>query len=89
MHGAVSAALGGAVCVLPNFLFALRLSMAARRQGASRTINFFLGEIIKVALTAGSLIFVVRMYPGLHWPSLLIGMGLALQAGLLALRKKS
>ena len=87
--GAISAALGGAVCIVPNFLFALRLKGVATRPGASYPANFFLGEFVKIIATVGLLIFVVKKYPDLHWPSLLIGMGLALQAGFLAFWKKS
>jgi ATP synthase protein I len=88
-RGLVSAALGGAVCVLPNFLFALRLKLAANRPGASYPVNFFLGEFVKIAATIGLLVFVVKEYTDLHWPSLLVGLGLALQAGFLAFWKKS
>lgn len=88
-RGAVSAALGGAICALPNFLFALRLKLVASRPGASYPGNFFLGEFVKLAATVGLLVFVVKEYTDLHWPSMLIGLGLALQAGLLAFWKKS
>ena len=88
-RGAVSAALGGAVCTLPNFLFALRLKFVATRPGASYPAIFFLGEFVKIAATIGLLVCVVKVYPDLHWPSLLIGLGLALQAGFLAFWKKS
>lgn len=88
-RGAASAALGGAACTLPNFLFALRLKFVASRPGASYPANFFLGEFVKVAATVGLLVCVVRVYSDLHWPSLLIGLGLALQAGFLAFWKKS
>jgi ATP synthase protein I len=88
-RGAVSAVLGGAICAVPNFLFALRLKFVANRPGASYPANFFLGEFIKVALIIGLLVVVVKEYADLHWPSLLIGMGLALQAGFLAFWKKS
>jgi len=87
--GAVSAALGGVVCTLPNFLFALRLKFVANRPGTSYPANFFLGEFIKIAVTIGLLVLVVREYADLHWPSMLIGLGLALQAGFLAFWKKS
>ena len=89
VQGAISAAFGGAACLVPNFLFALRLKIVASRPGASYPANFFLGEFIKVTLTIGLLAFVVKEYADLHWPSLLIGMGLALQAGFLAFWKKS
>ena len=88
-RGAVSAALGGVACTLPNFLFALRLKLVANRPGASYPANFFLGEFVKIAATIGLLVFVVREYADLHWPSMLIGLGLALQAGFLAFWKKS
>lgn len=88
-RGAVSAALGGAACTLPNFLFALRLKFVASRPGASYPANFFLGEFVKIAATIGLLVCVVKEYSDLHWPSLLIGLGLALQAGFLAFWKKS
>ena len=88
-RGAISATLGGVACTLPNFLFALRLKSVASRPGASYPANFFLGEFVKIALTIALLVIVVKTYADLHWPSLLIGMGLALQAGFLALRKSS
>ena len=43
----------------------------------------------KTTATIGLLVFVVREYSDLHWPSMLIGLGLALQAGFLAFWKKS
>src|ERR1035437_5602210 len=86
-RGAISAALGGAACVLPNFLFALRLKLAASRPGASYPANFFLGEFVKIVATVGLLVFVAKEYTDLHWPSMLIGLGLALQAGFLAFWK--
>ena len=88
-RGAVSAALGGAVVTLPNLLFALRLRLAARGSAASFPVNFFLGEFVKIAATIGLLLLVVSVYADLHWPSMLIGLGLALQAGFLAFWKKS
>jgi len=88
-RGAISAMLGGAVCTLPNLLFALRLKSVASRPGASYPANFFLGEFVKIVATVGLLVFVVKEYADLHWPSMLIGLGLALQAGFLAFWKKS
>ena len=88
-RGGVSAILGGAACVLPNFLFALRLASIARRRGASYPANFFAGEFVKVAATVGVLYLVAARFADLHWPSMLVGMVLALQAGFLAFWKKS
>ena len=86
--GAVSAGLGGLISVLPNALFALRLFQVARNAKASFPVNFLLGEFIKLALTAGLLALAVKNSSDLHWPSLLIGLVLAVQAGFLAFLKK-
>lgn len=88
-NGALSAALGGAVCVLPNLLFALRLKSVSGRRGASFMISFLLGEAIKLAVIVGLLFAVAKMIPGLHWPSALIGLVLATQALFLAFWKKN
>ena len=89
LRGMISAGLGGLVCTLPNFLFALRLKKVAQRPGSSYPANFFLGEFIKIALTVGLLVLVVKKYTDLHWPSLLIGLVLASQAMFLAFWKKN
>ena len=88
-QGAVSAGMGGGICVFPNFLFALRLAQVKHKRGASYPANFFVGEFVKVALTIGLLVLVIKKYADLHWPSLLIGMALASQAVFLAFWKKS
>lgn len=88
-RGGISAALGGAVCVLPNLLFALRLKLVANRPRASFPANFLFGELVKMFVTVGLLVFVARVYADVHWPSLLVGLALALQAMLFALWKKN
>lgn len=89
LHGAASAALGGAACILPNWLFALRLSAVSRQPGASYPTAFFLGEVIKVASTVALLVAIVKLYPELHWMPLLIGLIVALKANLFAFLFKS
>ncbi len=89
MRGAVSAAAGGAVCTVPNLLFALRLRSVSLRRGASYPLNFFFGEFAKVILTFVLLAVLVRIYADLHWPSMLIGLALASQAMFLAFWKKN
>lgn len=88
-RGAVSAAIGGAVCVLPNLLFAVHLKFLKFRPRASFTTGFLLGEFVKLAMTFSLLIAVARYYADLHWPSLLIGLVLATQALFLAFWKKN
>lgn len=87
-HGLVSAVLGGAVCILPNFLFAVHLSMAAKRSGAPSSAGFFLGEFVKLAAIIGLLLLVAGEYTDLHWPSMLIGLVSATQVLFFAFWKK-
>lgn len=86
-RGAVSALLGGGVCTVPNLLFALRLKYVGRRGGKSFAASFLLGELVKIVLTMALLLLVVKAYAGVHWPGLLVGMGLAVQAMFLAFWK--
>ncbi len=88
-RGAVSAALGGAVCALPNLMFAAHLKMVQLRPGASFAMHYLLGEFVKLLMTFSLFAGVVRFYPGLHWPALLSGLVLASQAVLLAFWKKN
>lgn len=89
VRAGISAALGGAVCVLPNLVFAWRLKLVARRARASFSANFLVGELVKMFATVALLVVVARVYADVHWPSLLIGLALALQAMLFALWKKN
>jgi ATP synthase protein I len=79
-RGGISAALGGAACVLPNLLLALHLRLATGRPGAARFLTrFMLGEIVKLTLVVASLFIIAREYDDVHLPSLLIGLVLATQ----------
>jgi ATP synthase protein I len=78
-RGSISAALGGGACILPNLLLALHLKCVAHRPGAGFLANFLLGEIVKLALIAGSLFVIAREYGDLHVPSLLVGLVFATQ----------
>jgi ATP synthase protein I len=89
VRGAVSASLGGLACLLPATWFALRLRAAGRRPGGALPTQFFIGEFIKVAATVGLLAIAIKAYPEMHWPSLLIGMAVVLQASFFAFWKKS
>lgn len=84
-RGAVSAALGGAACIVPNALFALRLSLAGGKPGASQVASFFIGELVKVVATIGLLAAIWLRWQDVHALSLLAGLVLALKANLLAL----
>lgn len=89
MRGALSAAGGGLACVLPSWLFALRLAAMTRRTGTATVTAFVAGEFIKIASTVGLLVLVWAVYPDLHWGALLIGLILALKANLFAFLVKT
>lgn len=88
-RGVVSAALGGAACILPNLFFAFRLTVAAKKPDASYPAAFFVGEFVKVASTIALLAAVMILYRDVHWISLFVGMIVALKANLFALLYKS
>lgn len=77
--------LGGAVAIVPNALFALRLSLHRKRPPESYPVVFFLGEFAKLGLTVGLLAGIVKSVPDIRWLPLLIGLIVALKAPLFAL----
>ncbi|WP_374267482.1 ATP synthase subunit I [Zoogloea sp.] len=89
VRGALSAALGGAACVLPNLLFALRLYAVSKRPAASYPLEFFVGEFFKIASTVGLLATVPLVYPDVHWLAMVIGSIVALKANLFAFLVKT
>ena len=76
--------LGGAVAIVPNALFALRLSLHRKRPPESYPVVFFLGEFAKLGLTVGLLAWIVKSVPDIRWLPL-IGLIVALKAPLFAL----
>ncbi|MDE2204899.1 MAG: ATP synthase subunit I, partial [Burkholderiaceae bacterium] len=75
-NAALSALLGGGVCVVPSAWFAMRLSTAKGFESIARLV---VGEAIKVLGTVALLVIVVVVFKGLHWPPLLITLILALK----------
>ncbi|MDR2637214.1 MAG: ATP synthase subunit I [Zoogloeaceae bacterium] len=88
-RGALSAALAFAACALPTLWLALRLARMAKRPEGVRAEQFFIGEFVKVAATLALLVAIVKIWPGVHWPSLLLGMVMVLQANFFAFLKKT
>ncbi|MBA4741255.1 MAG: ATP synthase subunit I [Azoarcus sp.] len=90
VHGAISAALGGLVCVVPNALFALRMKALSSRSGGPGTaMAFVVGEFFKIVAIVGLLVLIGLGYPDLHWGALFIGLILALKANLFAFLVKT
>lgn len=75
-EAALSALLGGGVCVVPSAWFAMRLSTARGFESIARLV---VGEAIKVLGTIALLVVVVVVFKGLHWAPLLITLILALK----------
>ena len=77
---ALSAAFGGLAVVVPNALFALRLSFETRRPGGATVHGFFIGEFAKLAATVGLLFVVAGAYRDLDWLPLIVGFVAALKS---------
>ena len=56
-------ALGGAVAIVPNSLFAMRLAIHRGKSAESYPVIFFLGEFAKIGLTIGLLAAVINWLP--------------------------
>jgi len=84
-HAAISALLGGAACVVPNGLFALKLAAAARRPQGTSPAVFLVGEFVKVVSTLALLGLVVAFYKDLVWLALLASVIVVLKSYVLTL----
>ena len=84
-HAAISALLGGAACVVPNGLFALKLAAAARRPQGTSPAVFLIGEFVKVVSTLALLALVVAAYEDLVWPAMIFSIVVVLKSYVLAL----
>ncbi len=77
--------LGGAAAVIPNALFALRLTLHRKRSPESYPVVFFLWQFVKIGLTVGLLFWIVKTQANIRWLALLLGLIVALQAPLFAM----
>jgi ATP synthase protein I len=84
-HAALSALLGGAACVIPNGLFALKLAASARRPQGTGPAVFLAGEFVKVASTVALLALVAATYPKLNWLAMIVAIIVVLKSYVLAL----
>ncbi len=84
-ESARSVMLGGAAAIIPNALFALRLTLHRKRAPESYPVVFFLWEFVKIGLTIVLLFWIVKTQADIRWLSLLLGLIVALQAPLFAM----
>jgi ATP synthase protein I len=77
--------LGGAACVVPNGLFALKLAASARRPQGTSPAVFLIGEFVKVVSTLALLALIVAVYKDLVWLAMLVSFIVVLKSYVLAL----
>lgn len=85
LRGAASAAIGGFAYVLASALFAWYMRRTSARGKPAGMVSLFLGEAMKVAFVVAMLVLAARYFTPLDWKSLVIGLGVTLQANILAL----
>lgn len=81
---AKSSALGALIAFLPNAYFALRIARSRGQTPKQIVRGFYLGEVVKLVLTA-TLFFLVLRMPGLRFGPLFAGFAAVLGAFWLAL----
>src|SRR3546814_12490478 len=82
----LSALAGAGAYFIPNALFALRLLINVRKSGLASPVTFFLGEMVKLLMTALLLVLLSRVAQNwLVWPSVLLGLNLTLNGHTLRL----
>jgi ATP synthase protein I len=84
-NAGVSALLGGAICFIPSALFAWRLRSAAKRGVVAFGATFFVGEIVKLALSVVLFAIVLRSFHDVDHAALVVSFIVTLQAYLFAL----
>ncbi|NBT81594.1 MAG: hypothetical protein EBT56_08110 [Betaproteobacteria bacterium] len=67
-------------CVVPNLLFALRLSASRGRSPESYPTVFFVGELVKLLSTMGLMAAAAFYLRWLVWPATIAGIVLAANA---------
>lgn len=74
LESAVSLGLGSAVVIIPNGLFALRLSLHKGRPPESYPVVFIVGEFVKIGLTVALLVMIIKWVEPIRWLALLTGL---------------
>ena len=89
-YAAASAFLGSVCVVVPSAWFVWRLiSSLKTTANAPKVLAFFVGEVVKVAMTALLMVLVVLSFKPLVWPAFLAALIMTLKAQLLVIVFKS
>ncbi len=76
---------GGAAAVVPNVIFAWRLSRQKNKPMESYITAFFFGEFLKIGLTIAALGLIGKYLPGASWLEVILGLIVGLKAQMFAL----
>jgi ATP synthase protein I len=82
---AQSLLMGGLAAVVPNALFAMRLSANKGKQPESYIVTFFLGEFVKVGLTIAALGLIVKFVPQASTVEVIVGLVIGLKSSIFGL----
>ena len=77
---AASVVIGGGCIIMPNLLFAIRLSASQGRAPSSYPMVFFVGELVKLISTMGLMYLAGLLIAWLNWPAMIAGIVLAASA---------
>jgi ATP synthase protein I len=80
LSSGLSALFGGLCCAIPNAVFALRLSIGAKKPGGADPMTFFFGEFTKIALTIALMAAVVILYRDVNWLAFLVAFILVMKS---------
>lgn len=83
-----SALLGGLCCLVPNGLFAWRLSVNARKPGGASPVVFIAGEFIKIGMTIALLGAVVWLYRDVNWLAMIAAFVVVLKSYIILLFRR-
>lgn len=86
----LSALIGGGAYAFPTALFALYLVLAGRRTpGRFNPYRVLVGEFVKILAVLLILGLSVRYYENLHWPGLILGIVVVVNANFIVLFKRN
>jgi ATP synthase protein I len=81
-----SAGYGALAVVVPAAMFAGGLTSRLSSMNVSAAaFGFFLGEMVKIAVTVAMLFAAPRLLPALNWPAMLVGLVVTMQVYWVAL----
>lgn len=80
----LSYTIGAFACLVPNALFALRISAAIARPDGAGPATFVMGELIKIGATLAILLAAVKYVDTMVWWALILGMVVALKSYVLS-----